>query len=160
MIAWAEGPMLIQSPVLVLYPPTSLLRVTVSCPSPQHSKEDIGQLLDGLSASCRAVVAGPTNNHRIQPSDEPFLVHVFVSANRSPEFLHVSLYCCFARFDDCLKTKWLSMTVRSSFSLTNWKLPKMKAQKVEPRFAFFYFQRMRDSSLAWFQFKAQPKQPL
>src|SRR6266542_1484105 len=128
--------MLVHAPVLGLYPSAAFLWVPVSCPRPQHLEEDVRQSSEVFLTTYRAV-AGPTYNHRIQPSVEPLLVHV-VGTNRSSKFSHVSLYCCFARFDDCLKAKRLSVTIHASIGLSHQELPDMKSQKIESGFTIRY----------------------
>jgi hypothetical protein len=110
----------------------------VSRPRPQHFVEEVRHSAEALLAAYRSVVAGPTYNHWIQGSDEPFLVHVLVGTNCGSEFSYLSLYCCLARFDDCLKAKRLSVAIHASLGFAYRELPDMKAEKIESGFTIRY----------------------
>ena len=150
---------IIDAPVLGRDPLMTLIGMTASGPSQQHSKQHKVELREGLRAAAGRKVVAPADDFGSEDVDQEFLLGASMPMEGIAELVDMPFHAGFAWRDAGLITEQLSLVVLGTSGFPCGIVTDVEAQEVQARWLIPFVKGVSDSGLTRFQFQSHMLEP-
>jgi len=137
-------------PVLAVHPSPVLLRMPSTRPTLEAGEEGCRETGEGAFTHLGGVVATPAANDWVEMSDQSGLGSRAVGPHDLSQLLAVAFNLVLSGFDECFEAERCASTM-PRLVFTNWVLPHLKSEEVEPGLPFVGIERMGNPGFLRFQ---------